>query len=195
MRHPTEGVLRRLVDEPAGVADADRAHVAGCPPCLAGLAAARAGRRARGRCAAAPSRDRRRRRRLAAAAAAAPPPDRRARPRRRGPAGWRAACAARVVAALGVVVVLAGAGAAAANDWLPIFRTERIAPVRSAPPTSSRCPTCPRTATSSVDRHARRPRRCPTPRPPRRATGLAVPEVGDLPRGVTGDPPTRWAAR
>ena len=28
MRHPTEGVLRRLVDEPAGVADADRAHVA-----------------------------------------------------------------------------------------------------------------------------------------------------------------------
>ena len=29
MRHPTEGLLRRLVDEPAGVADADREHVAG----------------------------------------------------------------------------------------------------------------------------------------------------------------------
>src|SRR3712207_6571884 len=42
MRHPTEGVLRRLVDEPAGVADADRAHVAGCGTCLAGLEAARA---------------------------------------------------------------------------------------------------------------------------------------------------------
>ena len=41
MRHPTEGVLRRLVDEPAGVSDADRQHVADCPVCLVGLAAAR----------------------------------------------------------------------------------------------------------------------------------------------------------
>src|SRR6059058_2083303 len=40
MRHPTEGALRRLVDEPAGVADADREHVAGCPVCLSGLVAA-----------------------------------------------------------------------------------------------------------------------------------------------------------
>src|SRR3954471_16361248 len=40
-RHPGEGTLRRLVDEPAGVADADRAHVAGCPTCLRGLSAAR----------------------------------------------------------------------------------------------------------------------------------------------------------
>ena len=31
MRHPTEGVLRRLLDEPAAVADADREHVAGLP--------------------------------------------------------------------------------------------------------------------------------------------------------------------
>jgi hypothetical protein len=29
MRHPTEGVLRRLLDEPAGVADSDREHVTG----------------------------------------------------------------------------------------------------------------------------------------------------------------------
>ena len=40
MRHPTDGTLRRLLDEPAGVADADREHVAGCPVCLSGLAAA-----------------------------------------------------------------------------------------------------------------------------------------------------------
>ncbi len=40
MRHPNDGTLRRLVDEPAGVADADREHVAGCPVCLSGLAAA-----------------------------------------------------------------------------------------------------------------------------------------------------------
>ena len=37
MRHPSEGVLRRLVDEPAGVTDADRSHVASCPTCLAEL--------------------------------------------------------------------------------------------------------------------------------------------------------------
>ena len=44
MRHPTEGVLRRLLDEPAGVADADRQHVAGCP-----RVPRRAGRLPRGR--------------------------------------------------------------------------------------------------------------------------------------------------
>ena len=33
MRHPTEGTLRRLVDEPAGVTDANRRHVAECPDC------------------------------------------------------------------------------------------------------------------------------------------------------------------
>src|SRR5687767_7525320 len=41
MRHPTEGVLRRLLDEPAGVADSDRGHVAGCPQCLSDLGAIR----------------------------------------------------------------------------------------------------------------------------------------------------------
>src|ERR687893_230960 len=41
MRHPTEGTLRRLLDEPAGVADPDREHIAGCPVCLSELAAAR----------------------------------------------------------------------------------------------------------------------------------------------------------
>jgi hypothetical protein len=40
-RHPTDGTVRRLLDEPAGVSDADRAHVAGCPTCLAELARAR----------------------------------------------------------------------------------------------------------------------------------------------------------
>src|SRR3954471_21646369 len=41
MRHPTEGVLRRLLDEPAGVADSERQHVAGCPQCLDVIAASR----------------------------------------------------------------------------------------------------------------------------------------------------------
>ena len=37
MRHPTEATLRRLIDEPAGVADHDRAHVADCAACQAAL--------------------------------------------------------------------------------------------------------------------------------------------------------------
>ena len=41
MRHPSEGVLRRLVDEPAGVTDDDRAHVASCPTCLRALETSR----------------------------------------------------------------------------------------------------------------------------------------------------------
>src|SRR5687768_6634811 len=41
MRHPTEGVLRRLLDEPAGVSDADRGHIEACPACLAALSTAR----------------------------------------------------------------------------------------------------------------------------------------------------------
>ena len=40
MRHPTDGTLRRLLDEPAGVPDNDREHVAGCSACLSRLAAA-----------------------------------------------------------------------------------------------------------------------------------------------------------
>src|SRR3954469_23854247 len=38
MRHPTDGVLRRLLDEPSGVADADREHVSSCDQCLAEFA-------------------------------------------------------------------------------------------------------------------------------------------------------------
>ncbi|MDQ4088763.1 MAG: hypothetical protein M3163_00410, partial [Actinomycetota bacterium] len=41
MRHPTEGVLRQLLDEPAGVSDTDREHVVGCEECVRTLAAIR----------------------------------------------------------------------------------------------------------------------------------------------------------
>src|SRR5215218_5429153 len=41
MGHTSEGVLRRLLDEPAGVPDTDREHAAGCPQCLGALAAMR----------------------------------------------------------------------------------------------------------------------------------------------------------
>ena len=132
MRHPTEGVLRRLLDEPAGVADADRQHVADCPQCLDELAAMRedaalvgaalateaartststprGGACRRRRPTAGPERPRRAPARTGRSRATPAPS------RRRGRSPSR--------------VVLAGAGTAAANDWLQIFRTEQIAPV------------------------------------------------------------------
>ena len=87
MRHPAEGVLRRLLDEPAGVATADRLHVAGARSASTALAVARRGRRpGRG---SARDRPRRRRpgRRVAAAGAAA----RAAGPRPHGAATCRPA--------------------------------------------------------------------------------------------------------
>src|SRR4051812_50148225 len=87
-RHPGEGTLRRLVDEPAGVADADRAHVAGCPACLDGLAAARADATAAATALstdAVPDVDRAWRRFPATAGPASPPPAAAASPRRRSP--------------------------------------------------------------------------------------------------------------
>src|SRR5687767_61380 len=130
MRHPTEGVLRRLLDEPAGVSDSDRQHVAVCPQCLGGLAAMRedaalvgAALTTEGHTAVdVPAAWRR----LAASLPATgsergPAPDRSSRTRGflRRPA----------VAVLAFAVVLAGAGTAAASDWLQIFKTEQVAPV------------------------------------------------------------------
>src|SRR3954470_12111613 len=118
MRHPTDGVLRRLVDEPAGVSDPDRRHVSDCPVCLATLADVRADAVAvdaalRAETAAdvdVPAAWRRLSAtmtgedRIAAASA---------RPSRRRNAVWRRPA----IAALGVAVVLAGGSVAAASDW------------------------------------------------------------------------------
>src|SRR3954453_12141761 len=128
MRHPTDGTLRRLLDEPAGVADADREHVANCPTCLSGLAAAQEDAA------------------LARSALdvnltvdvdagwrrlshAVPADDRRRVPPAPRPPRWRAALRSPVIAVVAVAALLTGASAAAAADWLQIFRTQQIAPV------------------------------------------------------------------
>src|SRR5918998_5899017 len=128
MRHPTEGVLRRLVDEPAGVADADRAHVAGCPVCLVALAEARDDATTVG---AALISDASMDVDVDAAWARLTATESRTRavqaPARRR--NWGSVLRRPAVAALGFAVVVTGAGVAAANDWLPIFATEEIEPV------------------------------------------------------------------
>jgi hypothetical protein len=186
MRHPTEGVLRRLLDEPAGVTDADREHVVDCPQCLRELDTARVEAELVGAALGAPGGADVERgwRRLSTAAAASragsavtPPRAGRFRELLRRPA----------VAALAVAVVVTGAGTAAANDWLQIFRTESIAPVslRTAdlvalPDLSSYGEL---DLTEDPDVHE-----VPDAASAAAETGLDVPEVAELPRGVRGEP-------
>lgn len=190
MRHATEGVLRRLIDEPAGVADADRRHIADCTQCLAGLAAMRddalladtalATRAAQGVDVDAAWR------RLSGASTAspAPGPERAAQPR----AGRLGGLLRRPsVAALAVALALTGAGTAAANDWLQIFRTEQVAPIGlttadlNALPDLSAYGDLEVTGDPDV-------RSVPSGEAATAASGLDVPQVTALPPGVSGEP-------
>src|SRR5829696_495465 len=172
MRHPTDGVLRRLIDEPAGVAVADRRHVADCDRCLAALAAARADAALVG---------------TAPAASAAPvrppaPAPARARRGRFGELVRRPASAA-----LAFGVVLAGAGTAAANDWLPIFRTEEVAAIGLdsadlvALPDLAAYGDVVMTGDDGL-------RPVPDAATAEGESGLDVPKVDALPSGITGEP-------
>jgi hypothetical protein len=192
MRHPTEGVLRRLLDEPAGVTLADRSHVADCAHCLLGLAEVRSDADlVAATLSTGPSPDGSTDLDVGAAwqrlsAAAAVVPDRGTvtpiRSARRRPGLRRPA-----VAALAVAVVLTGAGTAAANDWLPIFRAERVEAVSlttkdlvALPDLSAygelALPDEPQVRSLSSAADAAE------------FTGLQIPRVSELPSGVSGEP-------
>ncbi|HEX8001313.1 MAG TPA: hypothetical protein VF519_01310 [Mycobacteriales bacterium] len=201
MRHPADGTLRRLVDDPAGVPDPDREHVASCAECLSRLAAAErdaaaaaavlapAGALAPAAAGAGPATGTDAAwHRLSAAVAAGPAAAaavRAAAPPR--VSRWRRAMRSPAVAGVGVAAVLAGASVAAAADWLHVFRTERLAPVTVteaelvALPDLSSYGTL--DVTSEPDVHP-----VASAVAAREATGLVAPFVDSLPRGVTGDP-------
>jgi hypothetical protein len=206
MRHPTDGTLRRLLDEPAGVADAEREHVAGCPVCLSGLAAvqqdAALTRAALTRAALdvevavdvdtgwsrlshAVAVDGRRRQPAAVAtpwqpAAAA--------------LRWRAALRKPVIAAFAAVALLTGASAAAAADWLQIFRTEQIAPVTLTQADLVALPDLVAYGTVEVTEEVV-VREVADAAAAQEATGLSVPRVSELPRGVIGEPAFQVGSR
>jgi len=180
MRHPTDGTLRRLVDEPAGVADADIRHVEGCAGCLSRLASARADAAFAGAALdvevttdvdAAWQR-------LSDADGGIPP----ARARR-----WRAKLRSPMVAAVGVAALLAGASTAAAADWLQIFHAEQIAPVTAPEADLVKLPELSDfgdlDVTEQIEMHP-----VADAAAAEKATGLAVPHVARLPRGVRGEP-------
>jgi hypothetical protein len=183
MRHPTEGVLRRLVDEPAGVTDADRTHVAGCAQCEASVAEMRrdaellstalAGNAtvdvdaAWQRLSSVP----------ASARSHARPMSSRFRTLVRRPAFGFVA----------VGIVLAGAGTAAANDWLQIFGTKKVATVSFRTDDLVGLPDLSAYGHAVLSGRAN-VRQVADAAAARAASGLDVPEVTTLPRGVTGTP-------
>jgi hypothetical protein len=187
MRHPTDGTLRRLLDEPAGVADADREHVAGCPVCLPALAAAREDAALTGAALhleVTPDVDAAWHRLSHAVTvegrgsrAATATPARRLRAALRSP----------VVAGVAVVALVTGASAAAAANWLPIFRTEQIAPVTAPEADLITLPELEDFGEVEVIEELN-VRQVPDAAAAAAATGLSVPQVSTLPRGVRGEP-------
>jgi hypothetical protein len=191
MRHPTEGVLRRLLDEPAAVSDPDRRHVAGCPQCLTGLAEAREDAALVGAALATEGiadvdvATAWQRLSTTAPLPQQAPPARAAAPVRSGRV--RALVRRPAVAVAAVAVVLAGAGTAAANDWLPIFHTEQIVPVSISSADLVALPDLSNygdvQVTGEPGAHAVRDAAAAAS-----ASGLDVPQVVSLPRGISGDP-------
>ncbi|MEV6304411.1 hypothetical protein AB0M02_33740 [Actinoplanes sp. NPDC051861] len=191
MRHPSDGTLRRLVDEPAGVADTDREHVAGCAVCLSALSETQRDAEFAGAALhheVTPDADAAWLRLSGALAAGAPAPAVDRAPR------WRARLSRPVIAAAAVVALLTGATAAAATDWLQIFRTEQIAPVTIRQADLLRLPDLSGYGDLTLTEPARI-REVPDAATARSATGLSVPEVGELPRGVSGEPTFHTGAR
>jgi len=191
MRHPTDGTLRRLVDEPAGVTDADRDHVAGCPVCLAGLSEAQRDATVVGAAlgsAPGPDLDAAWSRLSSAVTAEQVRPATAAAPASGSPTRrWKSRLRSPVVAGVGVAVLLAGGGAAAATDWFQVFRTEQVAPLAISQADLVQIPDLSAYGDLEVvdspeldqvdDAGAAGA-----------ATGLEVPQLDTLPRGVVGDP-------
>ncbi len=189
MGHPTDGTLRRLVDEPDGVTAADRAHTAACPACQTALVRARLDAAL-----AASVLDQTVEvdvadgwRRLSASAVGAPAAA--AVTRRR-----LLALRSPVVAVAAVAALVAGAGVAAATDWLPIFRAEQVAPVTASDADLVSLPDLSAFGELHV---TERPalRSVADAAAAEQATGLSVPRVDRVPRGVTGEPVYRVSGR
>ncbi|OAA18325.1 hypothetical protein UG55_11153 [Frankia sp. EI5c] len=208
MGHTSDGVLRRLLDEPAGVADTDREHAAGCPRCLAALAAMRAdavivGAALAGNLGATGGgpgevdgldEEAAWRRLVAAMPAAGTDPaagHARTRPQT-GPLSARrprlgSSARRPVVAALVAVAVLAGAGTAAANGWLQIFRTERVAVIGLSTADLVALPDLRAYGQVEVSQEADL-REVDNAADAARRTGLDLPDIGRPPTGVDGEP-------
>lgn len=191
MGHLSEGVLRRLVDEPSGVTIAERDHVAACDACLRLLEGVRNDASA-AQAALAISRNDdvdvdAAWHRLAASTASAPPASPPADQTLSPPRPMHSLLRRPVAAGVAVALVLAGVGTAAANDWLPIFRAERVEAVEFAAGDLNALPDL--AAYGDVEFNGEPDvRRVPDAKTAEAESGLDVPVVDELPRGVSGEP-------
>lgn len=191
MRHPSDGTLRRMLDEPAGVSTADRGHVAACRRCLAELAGMRTDAGLVGAALGAPvcepggavDVESAWTHLVSAATADAAPVGVTTGRRRRSTASLRRPAAAAVAAA----IVLVGAGAAAAGDWFQIFRTEEVAPLALGIQDLSALPDLSAYGQLELGDDPGL-HRVPDRVTAAAQTGLRVPRVAALPNGVSGEP-------
>ncbi|WP_460849722.1 hypothetical protein, partial [Phytohabitans suffuscus] len=100
---------------------------------------------------------------------------------------WRALLRSPVIAAVRAVSLLLGATAAAAANWLPFFHAERIAPVAAPQADLVKLPELEDFGELRITEEIRI-RQVAGAAAAREASGLAVPRVAELPRGVTGEP-------
>ncbi len=186
MRHPTEGVLRRLLDEPGGVAGSEREHAADCPRCQATLAGARKDAELVGAALATDaSTD------IDVTAAwhrlTTTPANGHVQATATLTSRFRALVRRPVFGFLAAAVVLTSAGTAAANDWLRIFGTERISTVSLSTADLVALPDLSAygdvALTGRLDVH-----KVADAAAAMADSGLDVPEVTSLPRGVSGEP-------
>ena len=106
----------------------------------------------------------------------------------RRPAAAPALCGAGAPRRSGVAALLVGAGAAAATDWLQIFRTSEVTPLAVNQADLVALPDLSRLRRAGRAQGAERAQRQGRARRRPRESGLAVPRVDVLPRGVTGVP-------
>ncbi|WP_199234735.1 hypothetical protein [Kribbella sp. VKM Ac-2568] len=99
-----------------------------------------------------------------------------------------------LVAALALAVTLTAAGTAAANDWLPIFQTKAIAPVSFSAGDLVGLPDLHAYGVVKVTGDSGL-RRVPDAAAAAVQTGLDVPKVNTLPRGVSGESEYRVAGK
>jgi hypothetical protein len=192
MRHPDEGTLRMLADEPSAKGSV-REHVAECATCQAQVAAMQEDAEAAAAAmryepaGGAESDVDRGWHRLSNALAQAPA-------RSTGARRWRVAWRSPVIAVVGVIALISGASVAAATDWLQIFRTEQITTVTAPEADLVKLPDLSGFGTLEVTEKVDM-RKVDDAAAAQAVTGLAVPKVDALPRGVTGEPTYRAAGR
>lgn len=213
MSHPVEGLLRRAVDEPAALSDAEREHIRGCEQCRGELAAARADRDVVAALLGGDGTPNPERLPDAVQASNGTVLDVRspdvpsldlerawrqvvdhvhdvdagvAAPPPRRERRWSRLRRPVVAVTAAAVLAVGSTAAAAAGDWLQIFEPERVAAIDLQANDLSALPDL--SEYGSLKLPEDEPQEVPDEATAEARTGIDVPAIGDLPTGIGGDP-------